>query len=120
MPSAREVVACTGSGGSEGHDEPSWYGVRRVFRHRELGVYAERVTLWSAGRPGDAIGRAEAEALEYCAALEEVDCAGYAEAFRMDGVLGEGAEVFSLMRESDLPSGVHVRRFFATGRERTG
>ncbi|MET8284137.1 hypothetical protein ACGFWD_11810 [Streptomyces sp. NPDC048448] len=99
-------------------DEPSWYGVRCVFRHRELGVYEERVTLWTAGSLDDAIGRAEAEALEYCAALEEVDYTGFAEAFKMDGVPGEGAEVFSLMRESDLPSGTYVGKFFATGRER--
>ncbi|MEU9455190.1 hypothetical protein [Streptomyces sp. NPDC048277] len=44
----------------------------------------------------------------------------FAEAFRMDGVPGEGAEVFSLMRESGLPAGEYVRRFFATGDERTG
>lgn len=38
----------------------------------------------------------------------------------MDGAPGEGAEVFSLMRESDLPSGAYVGTFYATGRERTG
>ncbi|MER5802402.1 hypothetical protein [Streptomyces mirabilis] len=101
-------------------DERSWYGVRCVFRHRELGVYEERVTLWTAGSPHEAIGCAEAEAGEYCAALEETEYTGFAEAFRMDGAPGEGAEVFSLMRESDLPSRAYVGTFYATGRERTG
>ncbi|MEU9342818.1 hypothetical protein AB0D74_16580 [Streptomyces sp. NPDC048278] len=101
-------------------NSPSWYGVRCVFRHRALGVYEERVTLWTAGSPDEAIDRAEAEAAEYCEALDEVEYAGFAEAFRADGVPGEGAEVFSLMRESGLPPGEYVRRFFATGDERTG
>lgn len=101
-------------------DERSWYGVRCVFRHRELGVYEERVTLWTAGSPDEAIGCAEAEAGEYCAALGETEYTGFAEAFRMDGTPGKGAEVFSLMRESDLPSGAYVGTFYATGRERTG
>ncbi|SOE75029.1 hypothetical protein SAMN05446589_5588 [Streptomyces sp. OV198] len=101
-------------------DEQSWYGVRSVFRHRELGVYEERVTLWTAGSLDEAIGCAEAEAGEYCAALGEAEYTGFAEAFRMDGTPGVGAEVFSLMRESDLPSGAYVGKFFATGRERTG
>jgi hypothetical protein len=101
-------------------DEQSWYGVRCVFRHRELGVYEERVTLWTAGSLDEAIARAEAEAGEYCAALGETEYTGFAEAFRMDGVPGVGAEVFSLMRESELPSGAYVGKFYATGRERTG
>jgi hypothetical protein len=71
-------------------DERSWYGVRCVFRHRELGVYEERVTLWTAGSPDEAIGCAEAEAGEYCAALEETEYTGFAEAFRMDGAPGRG------------------------------
>jgi hypothetical protein len=98
----------------------SWYGVRCVFRHRALGVYEERVTLWTARSLDEAIGRAETEAREYCEVLDEVEYAGFAEAFRMDGAPGEGAEVFSLMRESGLPPGEYVGRFFATGDERTG
>lgn len=101
-------------------DERSWYGVRCVFRHRELGVYEERVTLWTAGSLDEAIGRAEAEAGEYCAALESTEYTGFAEGFRMDGVPGVGAEVFSLMRESELSPDSYVGKFYATGRERTG
>lgn len=85
------------------------------------------MTLWTAGSPDEAIGSpdeaigcAEAEAGEYCAALGETEYTGFAESFRMDGTPGEGAEVFSLMRESDLPSGAYVGKFYATGCERTG
>ncbi|MET7353699.1 hypothetical protein [Streptomyces mirabilis] len=73
------------------------------------------MTLWTAGSLDEAIGRAEAEVGEYCAALGEVEYSGFAEAFRMDGAPGVGAEVFSLMRESDLPSGAYVGKFYATG-----
>ncbi|MGY5058083.1 hypothetical protein ACWDFR_29075 [Streptomyces sp. 900105755] len=103
-----------------GEADSAWYGVRCVFRHRVLGVYEERVTLWTARSPDEAIGRAEAEAIAYCDVLDEVEYTGFAESFRIDGTPGEGAEVFSLMRESGLPPGEYVRRFFATGDERTG
>ncbi|MEV6486211.1 hypothetical protein [Streptomyces sp. NPDC051576] len=100
--------------------ELSWYGVRCVFRHRELGVYEERLTLWRAGSPDDAIALAESEAHEYCADLDGVEYVDFAEAYRMDGGPGAGAEVFSLMRESGLPVGEYVGRFFDTGAERRG
>ncbi|MFJ9627815.1 hypothetical protein ACIRU8_08990 [Streptomyces sp. NPDC101175] len=100
--------------------EVSWYGVRCVFRHRELGVYEERLTLWRALSPDEAIARGESEAREYCAALDGVEYVDFAETYRMDDEPGEGAEVFSLMRESGLPAGEYVGRFFATGAERTG
>ncbi|MFJ3302405.1 hypothetical protein ACIPSA_04655 [Streptomyces sp. NPDC086549] len=98
----------------------SWYGVRCVFRHRALGVYEERITLWRAHSLDEAIERGESEALRYCADLDDVEYAGFAEAYRTDDVPGEGAEVFSLMRESELPPGAYVERFFATGGERAG
>ncbi|MGW2782262.1 hypothetical protein ACWC3X_13595 [Streptomyces populi] len=97
----------------------SWYGVRCIFRHRPLGVYEERVTLWTARSPEEAIGRAESEALEYCESLDEVEYVKFAEVFKMFEAPGDGIEVFSLMRESDLPPGSYVERFFATGAERS-
>ncbi|MEU6536432.1 hypothetical protein [Streptomyces sp. NPDC047000] len=100
--------------------EFSWYGVRCIFRHLSLGVYEERVTLWTAHSLDEAIDRAETEAYEYCEVLGEVDYVNFAEAFRIGEVPGEGVEVFSLMRESKLPPGEYVQRFFATGDERTG
>lgn len=101
-------------------NEPSWYGVRCVFRHRHLEVYEERVTLWVARSLDEAIARAESEAAEYCEGLDGVHYTDFAEAYAMFASPEEGAEVFSLMRESGLPPGDYVRRFFATGEERTG
>lgn len=100
--------------------EQSWYGVRCVFRNREFGVYEERVTLWRAASFDEAIRRGESEAREYCADLDSVEYTDFAEAYRMYDVPGEGAEVFSLMRESGLPVGEYVERFFDTGAERRG
>lgn len=98
----------------------SWYGVRCVFRHGPLEVYEERITLWTARSFDEAIERAEIEAAEYCEDLDDVEYVRFAEAYRFDGVPGEGVEVFSLMRESTLPPAGYVSRYFATGRERAG
>ncbi|WP_369190852.1 hypothetical protein [Streptomyces sp. R08] len=97
-----------------------WYSVRCVFRHLSLGVYEERVTLWTARSLDEAISRAVSEAREYCEVLEEVEYVNFAEAFRISEVPGEGVEVFSLMRESEMPPAEYVHRFFDTGNERTG
>ena len=78
------------------------------------------MTLWRTRSLDEAIGRGELEAHEYCADLDGVEYVGFAEAYRMDGGPGEGAEVFSLMRESGLPAGEYVGRFFDTGAERAG
>ncbi|KUO12218.1 hypothetical protein AQJ58_13060 [Streptomyces sp. DSM 15324] len=99
--------------------ERSWYAVRCVFRHGPLGVYEERVTLWTAGSPDEAVARAEAEAAEYGEGLDGVEYVRFAEVFTLGTAPGEGTEVFSLMRASTLPPGAYVERFFATGAERT-
>lgn len=98
----------------------AWFGVRSVFRHRPLGVYEERVTIWNARNMDEAIERAEAEAVEYCSDLEGVEYVRFSEAYRFDGAPEDGAEVFSVMRESKQPPEEYIRRFFATGEERTG
>jgi hypothetical protein len=106
--------------------ERSWYGVRCLFRH-ELSdgpTFEERITLWQANSFEEAIAKAEAEADEFAAIVdgERVDLAQAYLIDRVDGneTLGEGAEVFSLMRDSVLPSDAYVDRFFDTGDERQG
>jgi hypothetical protein len=103
-------------------DEPvGWYGVRCVFRwsHEEERLYEENVTLWRAASFDAAIAKAEAEALAYAAT-----CDGryldFAQAYFIgeDASIGEGTEVFSLMRTSDLDQDAYVTRYFDTGRER--
>ncbi|MGW0870372.1 hypothetical protein ACWD3Z_07720 [Streptomyces sp. NPDC002740] len=120
-PSARSGCAGPTPGEPTGEPtgEPSWYGVRCVFRHGPLGVYEERITLWTARSADEAVERAEAEAAEYCEDLDGVEYARLAQAFALFGTPGDGAEVFSLLRGSTLPPGEYVDRFFATGDERT-
>jgi len=101
-----------------------WYAVRCVIRFfvrdsAAAGTYEERVTLWRAASPDEAIARAEAEVAGYIEAVggEHV---GLAQCFHLalEGDVGDGSEVFSLMRDSDLDPEDYVGHFFATGAER--
>ncbi|WP_067830543.1 hypothetical protein [Actinomadura kijaniata] len=102
-------------------DGRGWYGVRCVFRWpREDGrLYEENVTVWRAASFDEAIARAEAEARDYATA-----CDGryleLAQAYFIGGdeSIIEGAEVFSLVRGSDLAADDYVTRYFDTGEER--
>lgn len=101
-----------------------WYGAKCVFQipcdaeaagHR---VYEERVTLWRASSFEEAIAKAEVEAEEYAGA--EGRYLGYCNVFELyDNPAKEGAEVFSLLRESELPEADYLDRFFDDGQERT-
>jgi hypothetical protein len=103
---------------------PGWFAVRCVFevdpRHREetaLRIYEERITIWPATTPDEAIAQAEAEAHTYA---ETVECSylGLAQAYELAEVPGPGAEVYSLMRDSHLDPNAYLDRFFDTGHER--
>ena len=104
------------------------FAVRCLFRFNPAGDaggrwrYEERVTLWRARSFEEAIERAEADAQEY-AALLDATYAGLAQAFHLSvegDVVGDGDEVFSLMRDSDLEQDEYIERFFETGTERQG
>jgi hypothetical protein len=95
-----------------------WFGVRCIFRHADLRAYEERVTTWHAGDFEEAIVAAEAEAAAYASRLDDVEFTGLTQAFQMFQAPGVGAEVFSLMRESDLDQASYLSAFFDTGRER--
>ncbi len=88
------------------------------MHHSDLGVYDERVTLWRATGFSEAIRVAESEATDYARGFESVTYAGLAQAYRLDDTPGHGAEVFSLMRESELSSDEYLTAFFDTGSER--
>jgi pentatricopeptide repeat protein len=107
------------------NESESWYAVRCLILFSEDdapgGTYEERVTLWRADSFDDAISRAESEVVE----LTEVVGGAYiglAQCFHLaaEGNIGEGAEVFSLMRDSGLDPDDYIARFFATGTEREG
>ena len=103
-----------------------WYAVRCVFRSAwaesseglppDVHLYEERITLWQASSMEEAIALAEAEAGEY--AGEEDDYLDLAQAFKLFDEPTHGAEVFSLMRSSNLEPDAYLDAFFDTGDER--
>lgn len=104
---------------------PGWYAVRCIFAtvwppEAAGKTYEERITLWHAESFDEAIERAEAEAGEYAAAIEESPCRylGLAQAFQLLDAPADGVEVFSLMRQSDLGPDDYVTQYFDTGAER--
>lgn len=96
-----------------------WYGVRCVYRWDHSGCYEERITLWRAGSLDGAIELAETEAMAYAEDLEDypLTYVGLAQAYKLSDVPGHGAEVFSLLRDSDLDADDYLSMFFDTGRE---
>jgi hypothetical protein len=75
------------------------------------------VTLWRADDAASAILRAEAEAQEYAADVE-AEYTGLAQAYLLFDEVGDGAEVFSLLRTSNLDPDAYLDRYFDTGHER--
>lgn len=115
---------------------PSWYAVRCIFRHAatsegdeggaaersedpERKVYEERITLWRASSAEEAIGRAEAEAELRARELEDpgVSYLYLAQSYQLVDEPGDGAEIFSLIRESSLEPDAYLDAFFETGAE---
>jgi hypothetical protein len=96
-----------------------WYTVRCLYgAPRDKGfVYEERMTLWCTDSFDNAISFAESEAAVYAKAnnLEYLDLA---QVCLLPGHPTSGAEVFSLVRDSDLASDDYLDTFFDTGTER--
>ena len=106
------------------NDEP-WYGAKCIFLHTGIEsspaqVYEERVILVRAESLDDAITRAEVMAEEYAHDLDGCSYTGFVDVFHIyDENVGEGTEVYSLMRTSDLGKDEYLNRFYDTGTERT-
>ena len=82
-------------------------------------VYEERITLWNASSMDEAIELAERESNDYANSKGFRDL-GLFQAFWMFSELGDGpqgVEVFSLLRESDLPAEAYLDAFFDEGSE---
>ena len=100
-------------------DSSGWFGVRCIFRvAAATGVHAyeERVTVWQAAGPDSAIGLAETEAHAYAQAID-AEYLELAQVYAMADRLGDGAEVFSLIRDSALDAPEYLIAFFDTGSE---
>jgi hypothetical protein len=111
---------------------PSWYAVRCIFRHPATvpvedgggaapdgNAYEERITLWRASSAEEAIGRAEEQAERRARALADAGTTYLylAQSYRLVDEPSDGAELFSLVRESDLEPDAYLDAFFDTGSE---
>jgi hypothetical protein len=98
-----------------------WFAVRCLFEGADgpQTTYEERITLWQASSPDDAVARAQEEAVEYAEFAGLTPVPGFAQSYPLaDAPPRDGAEVFSLTRSSALPAKPYVEQFFDTGRER--
>jgi hypothetical protein len=100
-----------------------WYSVRCVFQlvdaKENESPYEERITLWQASDFETAIELAEDEAAEY---IEDSQWAylGLAQCFYLGddvNMILSGTEVYSLIRNSELPPEEYLDTFFDTGDE---
>ena len=94
-----------------------WYSVRCHFRIDER-HYEERITVWQAIGFDEAIDLAEAEAEAYPDGeyLGSCDCFHLSDAGMQ---ASQGAEIYSLVRASELDPDTYLRTFFFTGSERS-
>ncbi|SDT80647.1 hypothetical protein [Actinoplanes derwentensis] len=101
--------------------QEAWFSVRCLFRldAEAPTTYEERITLWRAISPEEAVTLAEAEAGEYVADLAG-EYLGLAQVYSMAAEPGHGAELFSLLRDSPLQPAAYLDAFFDTGDEHQG
>ncbi|MEU7903393.1 hypothetical protein [Actinoplanes sp. NPDC049118] len=97
----------------------TWFSARCLFRLAKgvRATYEERITLWRASSPGEAVALAETEAGEYAADVAG-EYLGLVQVYSMSDQPGHGAELFSLLRESALEPRAYLDAFFDTGDER--
>lgn len=95
-----------------------------LFEHRGLEarrdrrVYEERIIVVLASSVDEAIIRAEAEAAKYIGDLGEY--LGFCDAYCTgSATLGDGAEVYSLMREVTLDRRDFINRYHDDGTEKS-
>ena len=81
-------------------------------------LYEERITVWLAVDIDEAIDKAIAEVEDY-SMKNNLSYTGLSQGYQMFSQVDiDGVEVFSLLRESDLPPEEYLDTFFSTGTER--
>lgn len=103
----------------------NWFSARCLFEYagtrdkERCATYEERIIVLEASSLDDAIMRAEGEAHEYACEGSGAVYTGFVDVYHLaDSKIGDGAEVFSLMRDSALGREEYIDRFFDTGAER--
>lgn len=99
-----------------------WYAVRSFYRFDPRddegdGIFEERVVIFQAEDIDAVMAMAEQEADEYADTVGAESLDRF-QSFVLADEPGQGAEVFSLMRDSDLDPSAYLDRFFDTGDER--
>jgi len=104
-------------------DEKLIFAAKCIFAHPQLTprndlqhVYEERIILVQAKDFEDAIDKAESDAQAY--AQDGTIYLEYVDVFELfDSDLKDLAEVYSLLRSSDLPPDDYIDQFYDTGNE---
>lgn len=106
-------------------DDVGWYSAKTIYRHRLVQdgvtktVFEERVVLFHAANFDEAIAKAEAEANDYCSAVEIAVYLGFVSVYYLpEEAVGDGTEIYSSMRDSDLSDKEYLARFHDDGHER--
>jgi hypothetical protein len=115
----------------EPEQDSRWYAVRSLFRAEKTpefapsdltdgeSAYEERITLWQAASFEEALEKAEAESVQYAEFSGTTYLSDFGQTYHLaDTPPRDGAEVFSLIRDSGLAPESYIERFFTTGRER--
>lgn len=107
-------------------DDNHWYSAKCLFRHRRTDegvqrvLYEERFVLLRAADFDAAVIKAEADAEAYAREIDGCAYIGFTDLFQLfDREVGEGTELYSLLRESDLSPGDYLDRYYDTGMERS-
>jgi hypothetical protein len=84
-------------------------------------LYEERITAWNANSLDEAIDLAEKEVSEYAKNENKaLDLFQVYWLFDEIGLIPQGTELFSLLRESDLNDKEYIDTYFDTGFEHQG
>ena len=102
-----------------------WYAARCLFRHgalkgtaRRKHVYEERIVLVRAGSDREAIRLAERDARKYAGQDAATTYLNYVETYHLfETSIRTGAEVFSLLRSSNLSGSRFLSRYYDDGSE---
>jgi hypothetical protein len=92
-----------------------WFAVRLVVLHGDS-HYEETITIWNSPDAETAMDRARRKG-EDVASTVGGRILPFAQSFRLAHFPGDGAEVFSLIRESSLTADRYLETFFWTGHE---
>lgn len=107
--------------------EEPWYAVKCLFLHKDLkkrngmNNFEERILLVKANDFDDAIKKAEKEAIEYCADLDNtVEYLNFCNAYHIgENTINDRTEIYSLITKSDLDKATYINTHYDTGGEIT-